>query len=211
MLLNCDVGKDSWESLGLQGDPTSQSWRKSVLNIHWKDWCWSWNANTLATWCEELTPWKRPWCWERLKAGGEGDNRGWDGWMALPTQWAWVWASSGSWIWTGKPGVLQSVGLQRARNNWVTKLTDYNLLTKAINLIIPFFPLWSSASARKTHFFKVFKELTYLKCCMLKSSLSFRNSLSFLIHSHKSITDNTKLLQSLKDLTIWFSSFLSFF
>ena len=75
MLLNCGVGEDSWESLGLQGDPTSQSSRKSVLNIHWKDWCWSWNSNTLATWWEELTHWKRPWCWERLKAGGEGDDR----------------------------------------------------------------------------------------------------------------------------------------
>ena len=59
MLLSCGVGEDSWESLGLQGDPTSQSWRKSVLGVHWKDWCWSWNSNTLATWCEELTHWKR--------------------------------------------------------------------------------------------------------------------------------------------------------
>ena len=64
-----------------------QSVKKSVLNIHWKDWCWSWNSNTLATWCEELTHWKRPWCWERLKAGREGDNRGWDGWMASLTRW----------------------------------------------------------------------------------------------------------------------------
>ena len=55
-----------------------------------EDWCWSWNSNTLATWCEELTHLKRPWCWERLKAGGEGDNRGWDGWMVSPTQWIWV-------------------------------------------------------------------------------------------------------------------------
>ena len=59
--------------------------KESVLNIHWKDWCWSWNSNTLATWCEELTHLKRPWCWEILKAGREGDNRGWDGWMASPT------------------------------------------------------------------------------------------------------------------------------
>ena len=59
----------------------------SVLHIHWKDWCWSWNSNTLVTWCEELTHWKRPWCWERLKAGGEGDDREWDGWMASPTRW----------------------------------------------------------------------------------------------------------------------------
>ena len=56
-----------------------------VLNIHWKDWCWSWNSNTLATWYEELTQWKRPWCWERLRAGGEGDDRRWDGWMASLT------------------------------------------------------------------------------------------------------------------------------
>ena len=59
--------------------------RKSVLNIHFKDWCWSWNSNTLATWWEELTHW-RPWCWKRLRAG-EGDDRGWDGWMASLTQW----------------------------------------------------------------------------------------------------------------------------
>ena len=72
MLLTCGVGEDSWESLGLQGDPTSPSERRSVLGVHWKDWCWSWNSNTLATWCEELNYLKRPWCWERLRAGGEG-------------------------------------------------------------------------------------------------------------------------------------------
>ena len=60
-----------------------------------KDWCWSWNSNMLATWCKELTHWKRSWCWERLNVGGEGDDRGWDGWMASPTQWTWFWASSG--------------------------------------------------------------------------------------------------------------------
>ena len=64
-------------------------------------------------WCEELTHWKRPWCWERLKVGGEGDNSGWDGWMVLPTQWAWVWVNSWSWWWTGRPGVLQSMESQR--------------------------------------------------------------------------------------------------
>ena len=70
--------------------------------------------------CKEVTHWKRPWCWERLKA--EGDDRGWDGWMLSPTQWTWVWASSGSWWWTGKPGVLQSVGSKRVRHDWVTNL-----------------------------------------------------------------------------------------
>ena len=66
------VLENTLESLGKQGDQTSQSQRKPILNIHWKDWCWSWNSNTLATWCEALTHWKIPWRWERLKAGGEG-------------------------------------------------------------------------------------------------------------------------------------------
>ena len=113
------VGEDSWESLGLQ-DQTSQWLRKSVL--HWKDWCWSWNSNTLATWCEELTHMKRPWYWERLRAGGEGDSRGWDGWMALLTQWTWVWVNSGSWWWTGRPGILQFMGSQSIGHNWETEL-----------------------------------------------------------------------------------------
>ena len=121
MLLNCGVGEDSWESLGLK-DPTSPFWKRSALGVHWKDWCWSWNSNTLATWCEELTCWKIPWCWERLKAWGEGDNRGWDGWTASPTRWTWVWVSSRSWWWTGRPGVLQSMGLQRVRLDWATEL-----------------------------------------------------------------------------------------
>ena len=60
-----------------------------ISSEYWKDWCWSWNSNTLATWCEELTHWKRPSCWERWKVGGEGDNRGWDDWMASLTPWAW--------------------------------------------------------------------------------------------------------------------------
>ena len=83
--------------------------KEIILNIHWKDWCWSWNSNTLATWCEDLTQWKRPWCWEILKAGDRG-NRGWDGCMTSLTWWTWVWASSRRWWWTGKPGILQSMG-----------------------------------------------------------------------------------------------------
>ena len=74
ILLKCGVGEDSWESLGLQGDPTSPFWRRSAVGFLWREWCWSWNSNTLASWCEELTHWKRPWCWERLKAV-EVDNR----------------------------------------------------------------------------------------------------------------------------------------
>ena len=121
MLLNCGVGEDSWESLGLQGDPTSPFWR-SALGFLWKEWCWSWNSSTLATSCEELTHWERPWCWEGLGAGGEGDDRGWDGWMASPTWWTWVWVNSGSWWWTGRPGVRQFMGSQRVGHDWATKL-----------------------------------------------------------------------------------------
>ena len=120
MLLNCGVGKDSWESLGLSRS-SNQSILKEISpgcsleglmlklklqyfgHLMWTDY------------------WKRPWCWERLKAGGEGDDRGWDGWMASPMRWTWIWASSGSWWWTGKPGVLQSMGLQRIKT-----LSDWN-------------------------------------------------------------------------------------
>ena len=111
------VGEDSWESLELQGDQASnpkgnQSWLfMEGLMLKLK-------SNTMATWCEELTHLKRPWCWERLKAG-EGDNRGWDDWMASLTWWTWVWASSGSWWRTGKPGRLQSMGSQRGGHDWV--------------------------------------------------------------------------------------------
>ena len=94
----------------------------SVPNIHWKDGCWSWNSNTLATWCKELNHLKRPWYWERLKAGGEGDDREWDGWMASRSQWTWVWINSWSWWWTGRPGVLHSMGSQRVGQDWATEL-----------------------------------------------------------------------------------------
>jgi len=88
------VALDAWCILGSYQE---KGWmgNKSFETVNWKDWSWSWNSSTLATWCEELTHWKRPWCWERLKAGGERDNRGWDGWMASPTWWTWVWATLG--------------------------------------------------------------------------------------------------------------------
>ena len=76
----------------------------------------------LATSCEELTHWKRLWCWEGLAAGGEGDDRGWDGWMASLTRWLWIWVNSRSWWWTGRPGVLRFMGLQRDRHDWATEL-----------------------------------------------------------------------------------------
>ena len=125
MLLNCVVGEDSWESLGLQGDPTSLSWRRSVLGVHWKDWCWGWNSNTLAISCKELTHWKRLWCWVGLGAGGEGDDRGWDGWMASLTWLPWVWVNSGSWWWTREAWRAATHGVAKSR----TRLSDWTELT----------------------------------------------------------------------------------
>jgi len=99
---------------------------RSVLGVHWKDWCWSWNSNTLATSCEVLPHWKILWCWEGLGAGGEGDNRGWDGWMAPPTRWTWVWENSGSWWWTGRRAVIHRVAKSR------TRLSDWTELTNSV-------------------------------------------------------------------------------
>ena len=116
-------------------------WRRPLSPLDCKEiqpvypkWAQSWvfigrtdveveTPNTLATSCEELTHWKRPWCWEGLRAGGEGDNRGWDGWMTSPTRWTCVWVNSGSWWWTGRPGMLQFMGSQRVRLDWATKLS----------------------------------------------------------------------------------------
>ena len=120
---------------------SNQSFLKEISpGVPWKDWYWSWNSNTLATWCKELTHLKRCWYWERLKVGGEGDDRGWDGWMASPTQWTWIWVGSGSWWWTGRPGMLQFIGLQRFQHDWVTELnwTD----TTAILYAYLHMPLW---------------------------------------------------------------------
>ena len=134
---------------------------KSVLNVHWKDWCWSWNSNNLATRCEELTHLKRPWCWERLKA--EGDDRGWDGWIASPTQWTWASVSSESWWWIRRPGVLQSMGhkeLDMTEVNWTeahllvsreSKLfvsVSFNLLLYLVSMTDPTLPILADEKAR---------------------------------------------------------------
>ena len=206
--------EDSWESLGQQGDQTNQSERIQILNIHWKDWCWSRSYNTLAIWCEEQTHWTRPWCWEKtegrrrmgqwrircldgitysmdislsklweivkyreawrdvihgvaksqtrlnwyqtefemwtdiegklvdakcwegLEAGGEGDDRGWEGWMASPTWWTWVWVNSRSWWWTGRPGVLRFMGSPRVGHDWATELNWTSFIIHCVMLNI---------------------------------------------------------------------------
>ena len=122
MVLNCGVGEDLESPL----DCTE------ILPVHPKgDQSWVFmrrsdaKAETPILWppdAKNQLIGNRPWCWERLKVGGEGDNRGIDGWMASPMQWTWVWVGSGSWWWTGKPGVLQSMGLQRIGQDWATEL-----------------------------------------------------------------------------------------
>ena len=106
-----------WRRHLLQGDPTSRRSNQSILKEISPDYSlegWMLKQKLQYTWCEELTHWKIPWCWERLKAGRKGDNRGWDGWKASLTPCTWVWVSSGSWWWTGKPGVLQSMGVAKS-------------------------------------------------------------------------------------------------
>ena len=120
MILNCGVGEDSWESLGQLGDRTSPSWRKSLLNNHWKDWCWSWNSNTLANSCNE------PDSLEKILMPGKTDGRKKREWQRMRwldgiTDWTWVWANSRSWWWTGWPGMLHSMGSQRVRHNLVSE------------------------------------------------------------------------------------------
>ena len=108
---------------------SSQSVLKEIiLNTHWKAWPWTWSSNTLATWSKQPTHWKRPWCWERLRAEGEQGDRGWDGWMASPNQWKWAWADTGRWWRTGKPGMLQSMGLQSQ-----TWLSDWTATTVSLS------------------------------------------------------------------------------
>ena len=91
---------------------------------------------------KELTYWKRPWCWKKLKAGGEGDDRGWEGWMALPTPWTWVWASSESWWRTEKPGVLQSMGSQRVGHSWTSELRPPECTCRILMLLLTYFTRW---------------------------------------------------------------------
>ena len=99
-----------------------------------KSWLnWSWELSL-------VSPKKRPWCWERLRAGGEGDDRGWDGWMASLTQWTWVWADSGSWWWTGSPGRLWFMGSQKVRHNWAAELNWYHALILPFLLDTNFIP-----------------------------------------------------------------------
>ena len=146
----------------------AEHWRTDAFEL----WCWAWTSRrsnqsilkeispeyslevlvlklklqNLATWCEELTRWKRPWCWERLKVGGEGDDRGWDRWMASLTQWTWVWINAVSWWWTGRPGVLSPWGCKESDTtqlNW-SELSGHilDIFSRVSFWIFFFFPTW---------------------------------------------------------------------
>ena len=112
-------------------------------------------AETPVLWPPHAKSWKRFWCWEGLRAGGEGDNRGWDGWMASPILWTWVWVNSGSWWWTGRPGVLWFMGLQRVRHGWMTELNWTLFKTIAINNLW-FLSTWNMTIGSMTWNFKLY-------------------------------------------------------
>ena len=118
MLSNCGAGEDSWDPLDIK-----------LVNLKG-------NQPWIFTWREEPTHWKTSWCWQRLKAGGEGDDRGWDCWTASLTWWTWVWVNSGSWWSTGRPGMLQVMGLERVRHNWVTELNSTEWISKVELMIV---------------------------------------------------------------------------
>ena len=122
----------------------------------------AWSSSILATWWEELTYQKRPWCWERLKAGGEGDDRGQDSWMASLTQWTQIWASSRRWWKTGKPGMLQSMGSQRIRHDWASEQQYMNR-----SMCPTLFRIWIS----NHHFKKDFRVFSYIPNIILVNML----------------------------------------
>ena len=111
--------------------------KEIILNIHWKDWYWSWNSKTLTTGCKELTHWKWPWCWERLRAGREGDDRGWDAWMTSLTRWKWVDQYPGVGDEQGSLACCSPLGCKEPdmteRLNWLTDFTQFDLTSSSFS------------------------------------------------------------------------------
>ena len=125
------------------------------------------HSSTLAISCEELTHWKRLWCWEVLGAGGEGDAREWDGWMASLTRWTWVWVNSGSWWWTGRPGVLRFMGLQRVRHDWATDLIWYIHVYTHPYTYVYIHKHSNDRTIRLVHFLEIMMEICWLSAWIL--------------------------------------------
>ena len=146
MLLNCGVEED-FELWCWTARRSNQPILKEISpEYSLEDWCWSWYSNTLATWCEELIHWKRHWCWERLMAGGDVDDRWLDGWMAPPTWWIWVWASSGSWWWTGKQACCSPWGRKELNMiewlNWTDSSVKWGDLGLTPDLVSAILFVW---------------------------------------------------------------------
>ena len=140
-----------------------------------------------------MTHLKRPWCWERLKVG-EGDDRGWDDWMVSLTQWTWVWVNPGSWWWTGRPGVLQSMGWQRVRHDWATELNwtvqtlVYKLYTCTSNVLDVF-----------EYLVLLLLPLVFMNKALLKNIHTLGMEMSFILNKVSSFKQGS--------LTLW-SAFL---
>ena len=132
---------------------------------------------------ERADSFEKTWCWERLKAGGQGDDRGWDGWMASPTQWTWVWVNSGSWWWTGRPGVLQSMGLQRVGHDWGTEL-NWPVHISDVSKFCPFMYTKHNQSLpliSQGVLFLFFQVILFLKYWKMQSNFSRRKGIPLVL------------------------------
>ena len=138
--------KEKYQYSILQGEPTSLFWRRSTLGFLWKEWCWSWNSSTLTTSCEELAHWKRLWCCEGLGAGEEGDDRGWDGWMATLTWWAWVWVNSGAGDGQGGLAWCDSWGYQESDTTEWLNWTELNWIRSLKKIKLNIVTTWPNNS-----------------------------------------------------------------
>ena len=159
MLLNCGAGEDSWRVPWTARRSNQSILKETSPGCSLEGLMLKLKLQYCGHLMEELTHWKRPWCWDGLGAG-EGDDRGWDGWMASPTRCTWIWMNSGSWWWTGRPGVLQFMGSQRVGHDWATELNWipwYYLFTRNaapihtppsvwrywfLSVFVTVFPLW---------------------------------------------------------------------
>ena len=131
----------------------------------------------MATSCKELTHWKKLWCWEGLGAGGEGDNRGWDGWMASLTRWTWVWVNSRRWWWTGRPGVLRFIWSQRVGHDWATELnwTDIYFINNSLLMTLISFSFQVMSTLKYLYIqskkLRTISVILYLEVLLLKSRI----------------------------------------
>ena len=168
--MNCGVGEDFWESLGTARRSNQSILKEISPGCSLERLMFKLKLQYFGQLMWRAAHLKRPWCWERLRAGGEGDDRGWGDWMASLTQWTWIWVNSGSWWWTGRPGILRFMGLRRVGHNWVTELS-WTELNWSIKYELQRFPL--------IHWFELgsFKSLIQLLifCLLTRNVFCFRD------------------------------------